>query len=95
MTIHLMTNESIEEEEDDDNESATSSPTKSKNKKPKYNALGNNNDNMDALGDDNNNMDKLDMAKSYPHLVQALREEDGFDQTSPSVQKSMHCLLTN
>jgi hypothetical protein len=60
--------ESVEEDEDNDNENATSSPTKSKNKKPKYNALGDD-DNMDALGDDNNNMDNLDMAKSYPHLA--------------------------
>ncbi len=86
--------ESIEEDKDNDNENTTSSPTKSKNKKPKYNALGEDNDNMYALGDDNDNMDKLDMAKLYPHLARALGGEDGFDPTNPSVQKSMHCLLT-
>jgi hypothetical protein len=86
--------ESIEEDQDDDNENATSSPTKSKNKKPKYNALGDDNDNMDALGEDNNNMDNLDMAKSYPHIARALGGEGGFDPTNPYVQKSMHCLLT-
>ena len=85
--------ESIEENKDDDAKNTTSSPTKSRNNKQKYNALGDDNYNMDMLGDDNNNMDNLDMAKLYPHLVQALGGEDGFDPTNPSVQKSMHCLL--
>jgi hypothetical protein len=86
--------ESVVEDKDNDNENASSSPTKSKNKKPKNNVLGDNNDNMDALGEDNDNMNNLDMAKLYPHLAQALGGEDGFDPTNPSVQKSMHCLLT-
>jgi hypothetical protein len=85
--------ESVEEDKDDDDENTTSSPTKSKNKKPKYNALGDDNDNMDVLGDDNDNMDNLRMAKLYPHLAGALGGEDGFDPMNPSVQKSMHCLL--
>ncbi len=86
--------ESIKKDEDDDNENATSSPTKSKNKKPKYNMLGDNNDNMDALGGDNDNMNHLDMAKLYPHLVGALGGEDGFNPMNPSVQKSVRCFLT-
>jgi hypothetical protein len=49
---------------------------------------------MDALGGDNNNMDNLDMAKLYPHLARALGGVGGFDPMNPSVQKSMHCLLT-
>ena len=37
---------------------------------------------------------KLDMAKSYPHLSQALGGgDDGFDPTDPLVRTSMHCLL--
>ncbi len=42
---------------------------------------------------DDDMMAKLDMAKSYPHLLQALGGEDGFDPTNPSVQKSIHSLL--
>ncbi len=76
--------ESIEEDRDDDDENSTSSPTKSNNKKPKYNVMGENNDNMD----------NLNMAKPYPYLAQALGGEDGFDPMNPSVQKSMHCSLT-
>ena len=72
------------EDDDDDNENGTSSQYKSKNKKPKYN----------APGDDDDSMDNFDMAKSYPHLARALRREDGFDPMNPSVQKSMHYLLT-
>jgi hypothetical protein len=58
------------DDDDDDDENGTSSQYKSKNKKPKYN----------APGDDDDSMDNFDMAKSYPHLARALRgEEDGFD----------------
>jgi hypothetical protein len=45
-------------------------------------------------GDDNDTA-KSNMVKSYPHLLRALGVgEDGFDPTSPSVQKSMHSLLS-
>ena len=64
------------EDDDDDDENGTSSLYKSKNKKPKYN----------APGDDDDSMDNFDMAKSYPHLAQALGGEDGFDPTNPSVR---------
>ena len=63
------------EDDDDDDENGTSSQYKSKNKKPKYN----------APGDDDDSMDNFDMAKSYPHLARALGGEDGFDPTNPSV----------
>jgi hypothetical protein len=44
-------------------------------------------------GDDN--MAECSMLKSYPHLSQALRGEDGcFDPTNPSVEKLMRCLLS-
>ena len=72
------------EADDDNDENGTSSPNKSKSKKPKYNVLGDNDDSLD----------NLDMAKSHPHLARALGGEDGFDPTNPSVQQSMHCLLT-
>ncbi len=72
------------EDDDDDDENGTSSQYKSKNKKPKYN----------APGDDDDRMDNFDMAKSYPHLARALGGEDGFDPTNPSVRKSMQYLLT-
>jgi hypothetical protein len=71
-------------DDDDDDENGTSSQYESKNKKPKYN----------APGDDDDSMDNFDMAKSYPHLARALGGEDGFDPTNPSVRRSMHCLLT-
>ena len=77
-------NNNDNEDDNDDDENGTSSQYKSKNKKPKYN----------APGDDDDSMDNFDMAKSYPHLAQALGGEDGFDPTNPSVRKSMHCLLT-
>ncbi len=42
---------------------------------------------------DDDMMAKLDMVKSYPHLLQALDGEDGFDPLNPSVQKSMRSLM--
>jgi len=63
------------EDDDDDNENGTSSQYKSKNKKPKYN----------APGDDDGSIDNFDMAKSYPHLARALGREDEFDPMNPSV----------
>ncbi len=68
-----------------DGKDNASSPTTS-NKKRKYNAIT-------PPGDDN--MAEYGMEKSYPHLSRALGGEDGcFDPTNPSVQKSMHCLLS-
>jgi hypothetical protein len=56
------------------------------NNKRKYNAIT-------TPGDDN--MAECSMSKSYLHLSQALRGEDGcFDPTNPSVQKSMCNLLS-
>jgi hypothetical protein len=46
---------------------------------------------MVTPGDEN--MAKSDMAKSYPHLFQALGGEDRFDPMNPSVLKSMHSQL--
>ncbi len=75
----------IDEDSDVDDKHNTSSPTMS-NKKHKYNAIT-------TPGDDN--MAECSMSKSYPHLSQALGGEDGcFNPTNPSVQKSMHCLLS-
>jgi hypothetical protein len=42
---------------------------------------------------DENMMAKLDMAKLYSYLLQALGGEDGFDPTNSSAQKSMCSLL--
>ena len=56
------------------------------NKKRKYNTI---------TLEDEDNIAKSKMAKSYPHLLQALGVgEDGFDPTSPSAQKSMRSLLS-
>jgi hypothetical protein len=56
------------------------------NKKRKYNTI--------TPGDDED-MAKSKMAKLYPHLLWALGVgEDGFNPTNPSVQKSMHSLLS-
>jgi hypothetical protein len=48
---------------------------------------------MVMITPDDEDMAKPGMAKSYPHLLQALGGEKGFDPTNPSVQKSMHSLL--
>jgi hypothetical protein len=42
--------ESVEEDKENNDKNAISSPTKSKHKKPKYNALGDDNDNMVYFG---------------------------------------------
>jgi len=47
------------DDDDDDDKNGTSSQYKSKNKNPKYN----------TPGDDDDSMDNFDMAKSYPHLA--------------------------
>jgi hypothetical protein len=64
------------------------SPT-TNNKKRKYN-----NDCPLSVLPGDHHMANSDMAKSYPHLLKALRLEDGFDPTDPHVQKSMRGLLT-
>ncbi len=83
-----MTNRMMMDDGDSnvDGKGNTSSPTTS-NKKRKYNTV------MVTPGNDNVTQSKPDMAESYPHLSQALRGEDGFDPTNPSVQKSMRSLL--
>ena len=68
-------------DDDDDNVSSTTMSIK----KRKYNIITSSGD-----GDTS----KSDMAKSYPHLSQALGGgDDGFDPTDPSVRRSMHSLL--
>jgi hypothetical protein len=77
--------EDVNEDSNVDDEPDTSSPTTS-NKKSKYNAI---------MPPDDEDMAECSMAESYPHLSRALGGEDGcFDPTNPSVQKSMHCLLS-
>jgi hypothetical protein len=66
---------------DDDNVSSTTMSIK----KRKY-------DIITSSGDGDTS--KPDMAKSYPHLSQALGGgDDGFDPVDPSVRRSMHSLL--
>jgi hypothetical protein len=48
---------------------------------------------MITPGNDDVTKSEFDMAKLYPHLLQALRGEDGFDPTNPSVQKSIRSLM--
>ncbi len=68
---------------DDDNDNVSS--TTMSNKKRKYDII--------TLSDDGD-MSKLDMAKLYPHLLQALGGgDDGFDPNDPSVRRSMNSLL--
>jgi hypothetical protein len=80
-----------EDDKDDDdsnvvNKDNASSPKTSK-QKCKRNAV------MVTPGDDDATKSESNMAESYPHLLQALGVEDGFDPTNLSVQKSMHSLL--
>jgi hypothetical protein len=68
-------------DDDDDNVSSTTMSIK----KRKY-------DIITSSGDGDTS--KPDMAKSYPHLSQALGGgDDGFDPVDPSVRRSMHSLL--
>jgi hypothetical protein len=77
--------EDIDNDSDVDDKQNASSPTTS-NEKCKYNAIT-------PPGDDD--MAEYSIAKSYPHLSRALGGEDGcFDPMNPSVQKLMHCLLS-
>jgi hypothetical protein len=68
---------------DDDNNNVSS--TTMSIKKKKY-------DIITSSGDGDTS--KPDMARSYPHLLQALGGGDyGFDPVDPSVRRSMHSLL--
>ncbi len=70
----------------DDDDLINASSTTTSNKKRKCNTI---------MPGGDNDMSKSNMAKSYPHLLQALGVgEDRFDPTNPSVQKSMHSLLS-
>ena len=77
--------EDDDEDTDDDNKINASSTTTS-NTKRKYNTI---------TPGDIEDMAKSDMAKPYPHLLQALRVgEDGFNPTNPSIQKSVFSLIS-
>jgi hypothetical protein len=76
-------NENVSVEEDDN----ACSPMKN-NKRCKCSPA------MVSLGMVKSGSDNVDMDKLYPNLFQALRGEDGFDRTNPSVQKSMRSLLS-
>ncbi len=79
-------NDKGDDDDSDDNDEVNARSLSPFNKKCKYNTI--------TPGDDDN-IAKSDMAKSYPHLLRALGVgEDGFDPTNPSVQKSMHSLLS-
>jgi hypothetical protein len=75
-----------DDKENDGDDEINASSTTIINKKRKCNTT--------TQGDDGD-MAMSNMAKSYPHLLQALGVgEDGFDPINPSVQKSMHSLLS-
>ncbi len=83
-------NNNVDNENDNDNTDddvlINASSTTTSNNEGKYNTI--------TPGGDNN-MSKFNMAKSYPHLSRALgMGEDGFDPINPSIQKSMHSLLS-
>jgi len=74
------------EDTDDDDLINDASSTPTSNKKHKYNTI---------MPGGKNYMSKSNMAKSYPHLLQAFGAgEEGSDPTNPSVQKSMRSLLS-